>query len=149
MPYDRQNVIYKYHIVQVNISYSLSKHISVFAGGFTNPKDYGASIGLLARFLFKNGMFFISNRNSVLTNYSSEFLVLTEYRPKISTNLNLYSRLQVMSETNFKVAKRNFQMLRLGLGYKQYQFGLGATFDQFGSLPIKEENYGIFVRAEL
>jgi hypothetical protein len=149
MPYDRQNVIYKYHIVQANIFYSLSKHISVFAGGFTNPKDYGASLGLQTRLPFKNGMFFISNRNSILTNYSSEFLVMTEFRPKLTDKLHLYSRLQIMTETDFTEAKRNFQMLRLGLGFKQYQFGLGATFDQFGSKPIKEENYGIFVRAEL
>jgi hypothetical protein len=149
MPYDKQNIIYKYHIVQSNIFYSLSKHISVFAGGFTNPKDYGASLGLQARFPFKNGMFFISNRNSVLTNYSSEFLVMTEFRPKLTEKFNLYSRVQAMTETDFIEAKRNFQMLRLGLGFKQYLFGLGATFDQFGNKPIKEENYGIFVRAEL
>jgi hypothetical protein len=149
MPYNKQNVVYKYHIVQANVFYMLSKHISVFAGGFTNPKDYGGSLGLQARFPFKNGMFFISNRNSVLTNYSSEFLVITEYRPKISEKLNLYSRLQVMSETDFAEAKRNFQMVRLGLGYQQFQFGLGATFDQFGNRPIKEDNFGLFVRAEL
>jgi hypothetical protein len=149
MPYDKQNLVYKYHIVQANIFYSLTKNVSVFAGGFTNPKDHGGSLGIRGMFAFKNGMFFISNRNSILTNYSSEFLVMTEFRPKLSEMLNLYTRLQIMTETNFTEFKRNFQMLRLGLGYKQFQFGLGATFDQFGNKPIKEENFGFFARAEL
>ncbi len=149
MPYDRENPIYKYHIVQANVYYALTKHLSGFVGGFTNPKDYGGSIGLQASLPFKQGLIFLSNRNAVLTNYASEFLVLAEYRAKLLKSLHLYSRVQLMSETNFVEATRNFQMLRLGLGYKQFQFGLGATFDQFGSKPIKESNVGMFVRAEL
>jgi hypothetical protein len=149
MPYDRANVIYKYHIVQANVFYSLTKNFRVFGGAFTNPKDYGASLGVQAIFPFKNGIFLFSNRHSVVKDYVSEFLLMTEFRPKISEKLNLYARVQVMSETDFEIMRRNFQMLRLGLGYQQFQFGIGATFDQFGNKPIAYDNIGLFARVEL
>jgi hypothetical protein len=149
MPFDKTNAVYKYHIVQANVYYSLTKNFRIFGGAFTNPKDYGASLGVQAIFPFKNGVFLFSNRHSIVKDYVSEFLIMTEFRPKINSKLNLYSRVQVMSETDFEIMRRNFQMLRLGLSYQNYQFGLGATFDQFGNKPIAYNNIGLFARVEL
>ena len=76
-------------------------------------------------------------------------MVLVEFKPMLTEKVQLYTRVQVMQETDYKDLTRGFQSLRLGLGYKQFQFGIGTTFDQLGTQPIKYENTGVFLRAEL
>jgi hypothetical protein len=149
MPHDKNDPIFRYHIILANVYYGLTKNIRVFGGGFSNKIDYGASAGIQAVFPSKNSFLMIHNRHSLVKNYASEFMIIYEYRPKISDKLNLYTRAQLMGETDFKEFKRGFQMLRLGIGNEKIQYGLGVTFDQFGNLPIKYENYGLFIRTEL
>ncbi len=150
MPYDKTELFYKkYHMIQANASYEIFKNIKVFAGAFSNNNDYGASAGILGTFPFKNSFLMVSNRNSIVFHSTSEFLVIYEYRPKLSEKIRLYSRIQLMAETNYKEFKRGYQMLRLGITTNQFSYGLAATFDQFGNVPFTYENTGLFIRAEL
>ncbi len=149
MPHDKNDPIYRYHIILANVYYGLTKNIRVFGGGFHNKIDYGPSAGIQGIFPSKNSFLMIHNRHSLVKNYASEFMIIYEYRPKISDKLNLYTRAQLMGETDFKEFKRGFQMFRLGIGNEKIQYGLGVTLDQFGNLPIKYENYGVFIRTEL
>jgi hypothetical protein len=149
MPYEKEDVITNIYSIQASVVYAYSKNFILLAGGFTNKKDYGGSIGFLTRLPFKNGNFFLSNRNAVLTDYSSEFLTMTEYRPKLFREIGFYSRLQTLVETDFKDIKKNAQLLRVGLEYKQFQFGVAAAFNVFSNEPLRQENFGIFLRTEL
>lgn len=78
------------------------------------------------------------------TNY--EQFVLVEYRPKLNDKTRIYSRIQILANTDFEKYNRGYQQLRLGLEKKGLQFGVAATFDQFNSNIVKLENYGVFVR---
>ncbi len=46
----------------------------------------------------------------------------------------------------FKTHSRSFQQLRLGASYKGHQLGLGADFDQYGTNPITQSNFGLYYR---
>jgi hypothetical protein len=146
MPYDKEDAISKKYSIEANVSYAISKHFIVLAGGFFSTKDYGASLGLVTVFVFKNGNFVLINRHSFLTIYASEFLMMTEYKLKVTKKINFYSRLQTLTETDFMVVKRNAQMLRFGVGYKQFQFGLGATLNIFKNGIINKDSVGLFLR---
>lgn len=54
-----------------------------------------------------------------------------------------------MSETDFKIITRSYQMIRVGLGYKKILFGLAGTFDQFNNQMIQIENYGLFIKTNI
>jgi hypothetical protein len=146
MPYNREEINSKKYSIQANVSYSLSKHILLLAGSFITTKDYGASLGVATLFGFKNGSFVLVNRHSLLATYSSEFLMMTEYKPKLTKKISLYSRLQTLTETNFTSIKKNAQMLRVGFDYKQFQFGIGATLNVFKNENINKDNIGFFLR---
>ncbi len=149
MPYEKENTPFNYYTIQSRISYDLGKKVNVFLGAFKNNKDYGSLLGLQANFPFKNGIFSVTNQHKLVKDYSTELNVLAEYRPKLNDKLHLYSRIQVMYETDFDITPRNWQMIRLGLDYKKFQFGFGATFDQFADNNISYENYGLFIRTTL
>ena len=135
-------------MIQANVTYALAKKFSLYTGVFTNKMDFGPSIGAIGKFKIKNGIVIVNNRHTFTKEYISVLLLLTEYRPPINDKLNLYIRLQILSETNFEEAKRNIQLIRLGIAFEDYQLGLGTTFDQFGSLPIKRNNHGLFFRVQ-
>jgi hypothetical protein len=39
--------------------------------------------------------------------------------------------------------------LRAGTSFKNYQFGVGNNFDFYGPYKHRENNFGVFMRAEL
>lgn len=149
MPYDKTDAPFRYYTVQANLTYSVSPSISFYTGVFSNKFDYGPSVGILARFKIKNGFILLNNRHSYGEEYVTALLGLVEYQPPINEKWKLYFRVQVLTETNLQIAKRNFQMLRLGVAKDGYQIGLATTFDQFGNQPITRNNYGLFFRVLL
>ena len=76
---------------------------------------------------------------------------LLEFKPKLSNQVRLYSRLQGLYNHNLDSNnhQRSYLQIRLGIGYKRYEFGLAANFDYFGSAMIFQENYGIFIKTNL
>ena len=54
---------------------------------------------------------------------------------------------QVLTEWNrFSTHSRSFQQLRIGVAYKNNQFGAAADLDAYGHTPIWKRSIGIFVR---
>jgi hypothetical protein len=149
MPFDKEIPIFRYHMIQTNIYGQITKNIRVFGGGFTNPLDYGGMAGLQAVFPSKNSFLLIHNGHYLVKKYASQLMILFEHHAKLNEQSKIYMRMQVMGESNFKEFKRGFQMLRLGFEKNNFQYGVAATFDQFGSKPIAYENYGFFIRTEL
>ncbi len=80
-----------------------------------------------------------------------DFFILFRYTPKLSTKTNLFTQLEsvnsfpTVSTDNYSFTQR----IRLGIGLKTYQFGLGADFNQYANNSfVATNNAGIFLRHE-
>lgn len=73
---------------------------------------------------------------------------LYEFKPSLSQNWNLYSRLQFIYNFSMETGdhNRSYVYLRAGLKRKQLAFGIGANLDQIGPAKIYRENFGPFLR---
>jgi hypothetical protein len=70
-----------------------------------------------------------------------------EYTKRIKREWNFWANTQVLSEWNrFSIHSRSFQQIRMGVAYKNSQFGAGADLDSYGPTQIWKESIGIFVR---
>jgi hypothetical protein len=149
LPYDREDRLFAYYTLQAAATYNLTRHVRVFGGTYLKNIDYGPSAG--AQFILPGRRWFLilHNGNDLSRVLRSQFMVLAEYRPTLKGSLQLYSRVQVMQETDYQTRTRGFQQLRLGLGGRGVQGGIGINVEQFGPLPFTRENMGLFVRAEL
>jgi len=82
---------------------------------------------------------------------ATEVMTLIEYKPKVNAALNFYSRIQglygFVPESN--IHNRSYIMLRAGLSYREFSFGLGSNFDWYGPMKHSENNFGIFLSALL
>jgi hypothetical protein len=148
-PYDKNDKVFKYYNIQANATYNITKHFRVFVGTFSKNIDYGATAGLQYIKPSKKWFILIHNGNDLVEKFKSQLMGLVEYKPMLNAKWQLYTRVQVMQETDYKDFTRGFQSVRVGLGYKQFQFGVGTMFEQFGTLPIKYENRGVFIKADL
>ncbi len=76
---------------------------------------------------------------------------LFEFRPELTENLRLYSRIQGLYNHNLNLNdhQRSYLQLRLGIGFNEYNFGLATNLDYFGPDKNFTENYGVFIRADL
>ncbi len=77
--------------------------------------------------------------------------VLIEYKPTISKNWLIYSRLQMHYNHNLETDNhfRSYVYSRLGLTYKYFSFGLGHNFDRYGIKAKIKNNYGVFLKLRL
>ena len=127
-------------------SYNLGKGFSLGVGG--ELQRPGAFIMLGIQYAYVRPQLLLVLFPSVNLNGTQQYaqLSLIEFRPKITQHLSLYSRVQLLVNTNFKSYDRGYQQIRLGLQHKNIQYGLAATFDQFDSNNITTTNYGVFTR---
>lgn len=79
------------------------------------------------------------------TNF--EGVGIVEYKPAISNDLRLYSRLQAIYNQNFTAGthERSFIYTRLGISWKKVRFGTGFNLDFYGSDKTREIGYGLFI----
>ena len=134
------------------LAYNLYQGFGLTAGLNTN-KVTGLSPTLGIRYIYASpkllaaavpDYIFSEDRNLAL-------FALIEFKPRLSNNFKLYSRLQGLYNHNLKSSnhQRSYLQIRLGIGYRKYQFGLAANLDYFGSDKVFQENYGVFVRTGL
>lgn len=134
------------------ISFEIYKGFGVSAGGSIN-KITGLSPTVGLQYVFANPKWlFVATPTLIFTtgNTTSLFSLL-EYKPKLTEQIRLYSRVQGLYNHNikFEAHERSYLQLRLGLEYKKYQFGVASNFDYFGPNQSFKDNHGIFIRANL
>lgn len=80
-----------------------------------------------------------------------ETVAIAEYKPLLSENLRLLTRMQGFYGHNFEAGERERAMLyfRLGLMYKKYSFGFGGNIDYYTPVRDEIQNYGGFVRIDI
>jgi len=86
-----------------------------------------------------------------LQNANVDLFLLSRFTPKISEKLNLYTQLELLN--NFPTTNKNnfnfVQRIRLGLKLKEFQFGAGFDFNEYGRNNfVSTNNLGGFLRYE-
>jgi hypothetical protein len=87
----------------------------------------------------------------LLADPNIDFFLLARYQTKLTTKLNLFTQLELInafptvSTNNYNLIQR----VRLGLKMREWQFGSGVDFNEFGNKTIvSTNNIGLFLRHE-
>lgn len=138
-------------LIPAQFSYTFWKGVGIMAGAEANSGPGFAPIAGL-QYNFASRKFLIVQVASFFLNEENDFKIfgLYEFKPSISENWAIYSRLQYIY--NFSIQdgshNRSYLYLRAGLKRKSFIFGAGANLDLFGPTKIFRDNYGGFVRWE-
>jgi hypothetical protein len=134
------------------ISFEIYKGFGISSGGNIN-KVTGLSPTLGLQYVFANPkwLFVVTPNLIFTTRNTASLLSILEYKPKLTDQLKVYSRVQGLYNHNIKSSahERSYLQLRIGIEYKKYQFGLASNLDYFGPNRSFKENYGVFIRANL
>jgi len=128
------------------------KGLSVNAGVSLNYiTGFRPSTGLQYVFANRQLLVVVLPRFDLTQTYNFETFGLVEYKPKFNKEWGLYTRAQGLynHNTRLNLHDRSYFWLRVGLSYKNFQFGLGANVDFYGPAKIFENSFGCFIRAEL
>jgi hypothetical protein len=84
-------------------------------------------------------------------SFNFETFGLFEYKPQLSAEWSLYSRLQALYNHNTREGfhDRSYVYARIGASFHNVQFGIGANVDFYGPQRINENSIGVFFRTEL
>jgi hypothetical protein len=143
-------------IQQSGLTAEVWKGISVMAGlsamGFPDaPLQVRPTAGLQYMFFSRDFSVFVLPRFDLTQTYNFETLAVLGYNPMLSKNWGIYTRVEGLYNYNTKLGYHDITEinLRLGLSYKNVQFGVGAIMDYYGPDSYNVNNYGLFVRTNL
>jgi hypothetical protein len=140
------------HMTQGSLTYELLKGLSL-AGGFhlTPATGFRPSAALMYGYSNPNLTFVLNPRTDLTKNGALESLCIVEYKPAIGKVLRAYSRVQGLYVYLPKVDAhaRSYLMLRAGLLYKEFNFGLGANLDRYGPSKLQKNSFGGFFSMRL
>ena len=90
-------------------------------------------------------------RFDLTQTYNFETFAMLEYKPILSNNWGIYTRVQWLYNYNTKLGYHEITEinLRLGLAYKNFQFGVGSIHDFYGPDAYNVNNFGIFIKTDL
>jgi hypothetical protein len=141
---------------QSMITAEIYKGISIATGlsaiGSSNtPVTVRPTAGLQYLFTNKDFVLVLLPRFDLTQTYNFETFAVLEYKPSLSKNWGIYSRIQGLYNynTNLKFHEVSSIYLRLGVSYKNVQFGLGTNLDFYGPDYDNVNNFGIFIKTDL
>lgn len=140
------------YMTQGNLTYRLAKGLDVVSGfHVTNVTGFRPTAGLMYTYATPELLLVLSPRADLMADGVLEGLLLLEYRPKISSKMNFYSRIQALygQSTGTGQHERSYIMARAGLSYHEFSVGLGANSDWYGPMKHYEENFGGFIILQL
>jgi len=94
---------------------------------------------------------FVLPRFDLTQTYNFETLAVLEYKPTLSKNWGIYTRVEGLYNYNTKLGYHEITEinLRLGLCYKNVQFGVGSIHDFYGPDSFNVNNFGLFIKTDL
>ncbi|ASK32828.1 hypothetical protein CEY12_19155 [Chryseobacterium sp. T16E-39] len=137
---------------QFNLAYEFVKGFRVFGGiHYTPSTGLRPSVMMLYSYVGDEITVVIGPRIDLADNSNLEGFGMVEYKPKLNDHWKVYSRLQGLYAQSLKggIHARSYLMVRAGMSYKDYSFGLGANFDAYGPERMIKNNVGVFVAARL
>jgi hypothetical protein len=148
--YRKEDFLFDETGVQTSVYWNFTKNLSV------GPSLYYNSVsGFSEKFSFR---VFIGGRHLVFVAFPSIFhtendgsingglFFQIQYIKNIKREWNFCLNTQVLTEWNrFSTHSRSFQQVRIGVAYKNSQFGAAADLDAYGHTQIWKKSIGIFV----
>jgi len=126
--------------------FSLNSGTVLSSGGGFTP-----SAGV--QYLFANQKFLVVvlPRFDLTKTYNFSTLALVEYKPRFNRTWGLYTRVQALysQDTKNDHHARSFGWYRVGVSYRNVQFGIGGNLDFYGPERTFKNALGFFVRTEL
>jgi len=148
---EKENQILDEVGVQPTIFWNINEAIALGPSLYYNSFG-GFSERLSAKFMLKNSrallvviptIAYSEQKDASLGEVFAQFQLHKPLNEKTSLWLN--GQFLTVWDT-FKSHSRSFQQLRLGAAYKGNQFGFGFDFDQYGTTPITQSNFGLYYR---
>jgi hypothetical protein len=143
-------------ISQSCLTVEVWKGISVIAG--LSAMDFpGTSLevrptaGLQYLLISRDVSVFVLPRFDLTQTYNFETLAVLEYKPMLSKSWGIYMRAEGLYNYNTKLGYHEITEinLRLGLFYKNVQFGVGSIQDFYGPDSYNVNNFGLFIKTDL
>ena len=148
---DYKNNIKEQDFISVaNVNYKLGKHIMAVIGLSINASSgFHGTAGFQYTYADPVWLIIAQPVIALSSTYNIEPLGIVEYKPKLTTGLRLYTKVQGYYNHDSKnyFHTRSYIHLRLGVTKGMFTYGLGANEDYYGPKKFLRENYGLFVRA--
>ena len=137
--------------VQTSVYWNFTKNLSVGPSLYHNSVS-GFSEKLSFR-IFIGGSHFVFVANPAIFHTEKDgsinggLFFQLQYMKRIKRDWNFLVNTQVLTEWNrFSTHSRSFHHVRIGVAYKNNQFGAAADLDAYGHTQIWKKSIGIFVR---
>lgn len=140
-------------LVSVNsIIYQFHPNIGVSAGTqYHFVKGFIPTAALHLSYANPTWLFVLTPYYNFMPWANLETIGIVEYKPALSENLRLFTRLQGFYSQDFKENERERAMLyfRLGLTMQKYTVGFGGNLDYYRPEMKDIQNFGGFVRIDI
>lgn len=140
------------YTLQGNVTYNLGGGFDLNAGFIWVPEDgIRPTTGFMYTYVNPEFLLITNPRVDIAKNPNTDILLLVEYRPRINSNLQLYTRAQGLYGYNFysKSHTRSYLMIRAGITFKDFTLGIANDIDYFGPEKLRLNNFGGFIMVEL
>ena len=134
----------------------LCKGISLAVGlsaiGYSStPLTVRPTAGLQYLLVKQNIVIVVLPRFDLTQTYNFETFATLEYKPMLSTKWGIYTRIDGLYNYNIKLCFNEISSiyLRLGMSYKNVQFGIGMNYDSYESNANNVKNFGVFINTDL
>jgi len=120
-------------------------------GSSTTPLTVRPTAGLQYLWVGRDFVVLVLPRFDLTQTYNFETFVVLEYKPMLTKNWGIYTRVQGLYNYNTKQGFHEISSvdLRLGLSYKNFQFGAGRNLDFYGPNNHNVSNLGVFIKTDL
>ncbi len=149
--YRKEDFLFDETGVQTSVYWNFAKNLSIGPSLYYNSVS-GFSEKLSFRiFTGGNHLVFVAMPSIFHTekdgSINGGLFFQSQYMKRIKQEWNFWVNMQVLTEWNrFSTHSRSFLQLRIGVAYKNSQFGAAADLDAYGHPQIWKKSIGIFVR---
>ncbi len=149
--YRKEDFLFDETGVQTSVYWNFAKNLSIGPSLYYNSVS-GFSEKLSFRiFIGGNHLVFVAMPSIFHTekdgSINGGLFFQSQYMKRIKQEWNFWVNMQVLTEWNrFSTHSRSFQQLRIGVAYKNSQFGAATDLDAYGHPQIWKKSIGIFVR---
>lgn len=150
---DYKNTLPENELIMINsLVYQFHKNINIGGGlQYHFKKGFIPNVSISFNYINQTWMFLLTPYFQFLPTRNIETIGIIEFKPKLTENLRLYSRVQGLYNYNFAYNghERSFLDFRLGLKINKFAFGVASNLDYYGPKKIFKENYGGFLKIDM
>jgi hypothetical protein len=149
--YRKEDFLFDETGVQTSAYWNLTKNLSVGPSLYFNSvSGFSEKLSVLI-FIGESHLVFLAIPAIFHTekdgNINGGLFFQLQYMTRIKREWNLWVNTQTLTEWNrFSIHSRSFQQVRIGVSYKNSQFGGAADFDAYGRTQILKKSIGLFLR---